>query len=592
MTTIKQYDYLNRLNSISSQPSGTDVPPVSFHYAYNLANQRTQDKLADGSYWVYQYDALGQVISGTKYFCDGTLVPGQQFGYSFDTIGNRTQTQAGGDQNGGSLRLANYSVNNLNQITNRDYPGTNDVIGVALATNSVTVNGQSAFHKWEYFRGTVGTNNTASAAWLTAAVGSGGSTNKGSLFIPQSPEHFSYDADGNLLSDGRWNYTWDAENRLVGMCVNTNVGPQYQLGFAYDAKGRRIQKNVTNGVSVSTINFLYDGWNLIATLSANSQLLSSYTWGSDLSGSMQGAGGVGGLLEVSYYGTSTTNCFPAFDGNGNVAALVNAADGTMSANYEYGPFGEVIRSTGPMAKANPFRFSTKYNDDETDLVYYGYRYFMPSTGTWTSRDPEGEEGGLNIFAPLDDDAINDVDYLGLSTVRFVVMWGNWRKPVSDYYSNPAGWGEGNAPGDTDGSTYAYTRVRIYSGLTWHMAGTCNTIWNPMDDCSGAIQVFYKGCAGNHTLHFYVDLKLNASGKVGRASATLRSGPLFYFKDKVNVKKPSASMEKPIDVPVYISNPDNEEQVLWWEPVIAMPNEKTKHGSWGQAQASISFQGED
>jgi len=423
MTTTKQYDYLNRLTSISSQPSGTGVPPVSFNYAYNLANQRTQDKLADGSYWVYQYDALGQVISGTKYFYDGTLVPGQQFYYSFDTIGNRTQTQAGGDQNGGSLRLANYSVNNLNQITNRDYPGTNDVIGVALATNSVTVNGQSAFHKWEYFRGTVGTNNTASAAWLTAAVGSGGSTNKGSLFIPQSPEHFSYDADGNLLSDGRWNYTWDAENRLVGMCVNTNVGPQYQLGFAYDAKGRRIQKNVTNGVSVSTINFLYDGWNLIATLSANSQLLSSYTWGSDLSGSMQGAGGVGGLLEVSYYGTSTTNCFPAFDGNGNVAALVNAADGTMSANYEYGPFGEVIRATGPMVKANPFRFSTKYQDDETDLFYFGYRYYKPSTGTWVTRDPLEETGGKNLYAFVRNDPVDKADAKGQSEIKMYYQDG-------------------------------------------------------------------------------------------------------------------------------------------------------------------------
>ncbi|MGO8931765.1 MAG: RHS repeat-associated core domain-containing protein [Limisphaerales bacterium] len=52
-----------------------------------------------------------------------------------------------------------------------------------------------------------------------------------------------------------------------------------------------------------------------------------------------------------------------------------------------GPFGEVIRATGPMAKVNPFRFSTKYQDDETDLLYYGYRYYKASTGTWLSRDP-------------------------------------------------------------------------------------------------------------------------------------------------------------------------------------------------------------
>jgi RHS repeat-associated protein len=56
-----------------------------------------------------------------------------------------------------------------------------------------------------------------------------------------------------------------------------------------------------------------------------------------------------------------------------------------------GPFGEVIRATGPMAKANPFRFSTKYQDDETDLLYYGYRYYNASAGRWTSRDPIGEQ---------------------------------------------------------------------------------------------------------------------------------------------------------------------------------------------------------
>jgi len=399
MTTTKQYDYVNRLAQIASQPGGTGVPPVSFNYAYNLANQRTQDKLADGSYWVYQYDALGQVISGTKYFYDGTLVPGQQFDYSFDTIGNRTQTQAGGDQSGGGLRLASYSVNNLNQIVSRDYPGTNDVIGAALANNAVTVNGQAAFHKWEYFRGTVGTNNANAPAWLTASVASGGSSNTGSLFVPQTREQFRYDADGNLLRDGRWNYTWDAENRLTGMTVNTTVGPQYQLTFAYDAKGRRMEKIVSLG-NASTLNyqpattnlFAYDGWKLIAELRTPNSAHRTYTWGSDVSGSMQGAGGVGGLLEVSYYGSATTNCFPAFDGNGNVAALVNAADGTTLANYEYGPFGEVIRATGPMARANPIRFSTKYDDDESDLLYYGYRYYKPSTGAWPNRDPIGEPG--------------------------------------------------------------------------------------------------------------------------------------------------------------------------------------------------------
>jgi RHS repeat-associated protein len=77
------------------------------------------------------------------------------------------------------------------------------------------------------------------------------------------------------------------------------------------------------------------------------------------------------------------------------------------ANYEYGPFGEVIRSTGPIAKANPIRFSTKYQDDESDLLYYGYRYYKASTGSWVSRDPATETGADNQFNFSDNDLTDE-----------------------------------------------------------------------------------------------------------------------------------------------------------------------------------------
>ena len=413
MTTTKQYDFLNRLTQISSAPGAAYVLPLAFNYNYNPANQRTKDTLADGSYWIYAYDSLGQVTNGCKCFANGTPVAGQQFDYAFDTIGNRTQTLSGGDQTGANLRVANYTNNTLNQITSRDVPPFVDVMGASILTNAVTVNGQTAYRNQEYYRQQLPANNGASALWTNIVV-SGGQSVTGNVYVAREPENFRYDADGNLTNDGRWAYTWDAENRLIGMTTNTTVGPPYQLAFAYDPKGRRIQKTVTNGIVVNTLNFLYDGWNLVAILNPQSSILDSFVWGSDLSGSMQGAGGVGGLLEVSYHGSSTTNCFPAFDGNGNLAALVNTADGTIVANYEYGPFGEVIRATGPMAKANPIRFSTKYDDDESDLLYYGYRYYRPSTGTWLNRDPIGEYGGYNNYSMIRNNPISRVDLLGLS----------------------------------------------------------------------------------------------------------------------------------------------------------------------------------
>jgi RHS repeat-associated protein len=414
MTTAKQYDYLNRLSTISSTPSN------SFAYQYNSANQRTMNYLWDGSYWRYGYDALGQVNAGNKFWVDKTPVAGQQFDYTFDTIGNRTQTEAGGDQNGANLRVAGYTNNSLNQITSRGVPGYVDVMGDGLATNGVTVNSSAAYQKNEYFREQLSAANTSAAVWDSVTVAATGQTSvTGHIFVPQTPETCTYDPDGNLLSDGRFNYSWDGENRLTNMTSLSTApsGSQLQLAFAYDYMGRRIQKIVYTNYSGTyvgeyTNSFAYDGWNCLATLNY-AGLLNSFMWGSDLSGSMQGAGGVAGLIEVSYYGAGTTNCFVALDGNGNVSALVNASNGVTVANYEYGPFGEVIRATGPMAKLNPFRFSTKYCDDETDLVYYGYRYYNPSTGRWLSKDPIGEKGGKNLYAFLRNHPISSVDRLGL-----------------------------------------------------------------------------------------------------------------------------------------------------------------------------------
>ncbi len=87
--------------------------------------------------------------------------------------------------------------------------------------------------------------------------------------------------------------------------------------------------------------------------------------------------------------------FAACDGNCNVAALVNAGDGTESARYEYGPFGEPLRISGVMGKVNPLRFSTQYPDDFTGDLKYLYRDLRE--GRRPNRDPIEEFGGLNLY---------------------------------------------------------------------------------------------------------------------------------------------------------------------------------------------------
>jgi|SRR6266850_1105788 len=158
--------------------------------------------------------------------------------------------------------------------------------------------------------------------------------------------------------------------------------------------GRRVKKSVEDangaGYNMAVVtNFVYDGWNLLAELDGgnNNAVVCSYMWGPDLSGSLQGAGGVGGLLTVSP-GATTTH-FSFYDGNGNVAGMTDSA-GRISARYEYSPFGETIRASGSAANLNPIRFSTKYADLESGFAYYGYRFYAPSIGSWLGREPLGD----------------------------------------------------------------------------------------------------------------------------------------------------------------------------------------------------------
>jgi RHS repeat-associated protein len=471
MTPTKQFDFLNRLTAVSSLPSTSSG--VGFGYGYDLANQRTNVTLSpDGSRWVHSYDGLGQVISGKKYWRDGAPVAGQQFEYAFDDIGDRTQTKAGGDQSGGGLRSATYNNNFQNQITSREVPGTNDVIGLAHASASVTVNGQSVYRKGEYYWKELAATNAAAAAWqpVTNQAVLAGATNTliGNLLTAPRSQSFWYDLEGNLLSDGVWTNTWDLRNRLLGMETTAGVAgsAKRKLDFTYDWQGRRLSKTVWNWTGSawskeSEQRFVYDGWNVVAILDSSFSILASFTWGTDASGTTQGAGGVGGLISMTIpSGANAGTYFYVYDGNFNVVALANAANGALAAQYEYGPFHELIRATGPLAQANPFLAATKFYDWQSGLYCYGFRYYSPSTGRWLSRDPIGENGGINVSVMVRNSPPNLVDVLGLGTITLHI--GIEDDPVSRIATI---WGRGVSAIANRGMPAS---VRIYPGEPWEL----------------------------------------------------------------------------------------------------------------------------
>jgi RHS repeat-associated protein len=135
-------------------------------------------------------------------------------------------------------------------------------------------------------------------------------------------------------------------------------------------------------------------------------------WGLDASGSLQGAGGVGGLLST-YDAIAGTWAMPMYDAMGNVHGLINAADGSIVAAYEYDAFGNTLRESGTYAASNPYRYSTKYTDIETGLVYYGLRYYSPSLGKFINEDPIEEDGGSNLYGFCGNNGMNGYDLLGL-----------------------------------------------------------------------------------------------------------------------------------------------------------------------------------
>ena len=164
------------------------------------------------------------------------------------------------------------------------------------------------------------------------------------------------------------------------------------------------------------------GRHIVELNATNNTLVRSFAWGLDLSGTMNGAGGVSGLLWVTLHtasGPASGTHFVCYDGNGNIIALISATTGDVTARYEYSPFGEPIRISGPAASLNAFRFSTKRTENNTDLVLYEYRAYSQSFGRWLSRDPIVERGGKNVYGLLWNDAVNGVDIRGLFGLSYI-----------------------------------------------------------------------------------------------------------------------------------------------------------------------------
>ena len=220
------------------------------------------------------------------------------------------------------------------------------------------------------------------------------------------------DSDGNLAAFGDWAYQWDARGRLVAASRMVGGIEVFQESFAYDWQGRLASRTVARADGATeTHDYFWDDWLLLRERVADSSGETNdieYVWGPDLSGSFQGAGGIGGLLAVSFDGAYY---FPFYDQIGNVLGYTDES-GAVAAAYDNDVFGNICSATGPLAAIFRHRFSTKLFDPDTGLCYYGYRWYSPALGRWLSRAPNEEDGGAKLYVFANNTALLHFDGLG------------------------------------------------------------------------------------------------------------------------------------------------------------------------------------
>ncbi|MFZ2633127.1 MAG: RHS repeat-associated core domain-containing protein [Desulfosalsimonadaceae bacterium] len=394
------YDQTGRMDGVNwnvNSQTGT----AAYTYAPNsdlLSTTSTNNNLTAA----YAYEPNRNVKTSVQNTFGVQVI--SNYAYRYDTLGRRTSVANTGIAFSADAQNK-YQYNDRNELTESSrFMGTDP--------DNITQPVEPEKRIYDY--DPIGNRNTATEGSASKSYTANSLNQYDEITAGGETSTLTYDADGNLtiipanagiqVSGGQMALSYNAENRLTSVAPRNPANGDKKVEFIYDYMGRRVKKSVyaynsDSWLLTSEFFFVYDGWNLVEEITeAGSTTTSRYfVWGQDLSQSLQGAGGIGGLIATVDGSASYLYCF---DANGNIGQVVNAVDGVIAAQYEYDPYGKPIKADGAYAGENPFRFSTKYHDDETGLVYYGYRYYSAGLGRWTSKDPINELGHSRFYLKL------------------------------------------------------------------------------------------------------------------------------------------------------------------------------------------------
>jgi RHS repeat-associated protein len=372
------YDGLNRRTFVGfgTQVSGGNATYQStITYTYDAGNRLTQIVDSVAGTITRTYDGLNRLTSETT--------PQGSISYAYDNLGRRTSMQVAGQPAVGytwdnASRLTQISqgnstvgflYDNANRRTSLTLPN-NVAVSYAYDVNSQLTGlsyqaGANLLGNLSYAYDQLGRRTQVSGSFARTGLPqpvTSATYDAANELTSWNGANFSYDFNGNMLSDSVNAFSWNARNQLASL---------NGIGLQYDALGRRTQ-------NAAGTSFLYDGASSVQELS-----------GSTVTANLLN----GGIDEVFSRSDASGTFTPLQDALSSAIALVDS-NGNLQASYTYDPFGNTS-TTG--ASANVSQYTGRENEGN-GLYYYRARYYSPQLQRFISQDPIGFAGGINLYA--------------------------------------------------------------------------------------------------------------------------------------------------------------------------------------------------
>lgn len=398
------FDNMGRLTGTTTSYAFLTGRNFTTGYGYDAASNRTSFTDPESGSTAYVYDTLNRLQTLTP----PAAISGGSFGFGYDALSRRTSLTRPNTVN------TSYSYDNLSRLLSVTHAKGGVTLDGATYTvdNAGNRNSKADLYAgvttnygydniYELLSATQGASTTESYTYdpvgnrLSNLSGSGWSNNTSNELTSRPAVTYTYDNNGNTLtktdSTGTTNYTWDYENRLTSVTLPGTGGT---VSFKYDPFGRRIYKSSSSGTSTYT----YDSHNLIEETNSSGVVVARYTQTEDID------------EPLAMLRSGATSFYQA-DGLGSITSISNTA-GSLAQTYTFDSFGKLTNSSGSLT--NPFQYTAREFDSETNLYFYRARYYDPTTGRFLNEDPLGFDGDdAQLYAYVVNNPVNLVDSLGL-----------------------------------------------------------------------------------------------------------------------------------------------------------------------------------